>query len=221
MSDMSLHEAIYTQRAIRQFTDAPVSDEDIEALLDAATRAPSAGNRQPWHFIVLRDPEVKAAIREIYVRSWNAHKEMIAEQAKTIPEAAASIERFKANPFRDVFAETLDQVPVLIIPCIDLGVISLTEGEGPPSVEQMNHTYASIYPAVQNILLTARARGLGAVLTTQLSHFEEEVKQVLGVPAYVRTTCLIPVGHPAARYGPTQRRPAAERTHLDGWGRNK
>ncbi|MEE9275447.1 MAG: CBS domain-containing protein, partial [bacterium] len=182
--------------------------------------APSGGNRQPWHFIVVRDPEVKAAIRDHYLRSWRAYKDMVAEQAKTLPEAAAAIERWKANPFSDNFAENLDKIPVFIIPCLDMRVLSFSGGEESPSVMQMNSVYASIYPAVQNILLTARERGLGAVLTTLHSRYEEEVKQVLGVPAYVRTTSLIPIGHPAARYGPTRRLPAAERTHLDGWDRS-
>ncbi|MBI3128045.1 MAG: CBS domain-containing protein [Candidatus Tectomicrobia bacterium] len=217
MSEMSLHEAIHTQRAIRQFTEEPVSEEDVRALLDAAVRAPSGGNRQPWHFVVLRDPELKARVRDLYHRSWNAYKEKVAEMAKTQPEAAATLERWKKHPAGDHFAANLDKVPVLILPCLDMRVLSFGDDPGAPSVMTLNSVYASIYPAVQNLLLTARARGLGAVLTTLHCRYEDEVKRALGIPACVRTACLIPVGHPKARYGETRRVPASDRTHLDGW----
>jgi CBS domain-containing protein/nitroreductase len=217
MSDFSLHEAIHTQRAIRQFTEEPVSEADVQALLDAAVCAPSGGNRQPWHFLVLRDPELKAKVRELYHRSWEAYKEKVAELARSRAEAAAILERWRKNPAGDHFAANLDTVPVLLIPCLDMRVLSFGDDPQSPSVMTTNSVYASIYPAVQNILLTARARGLGAVLTTLHCRYEDEVKRILGIPTYVRTTCLIPVGHPKVPYGPTRRVPAGDRTHLDGW----
>ncbi|OGL64323.1 MAG: hypothetical protein A3I72_00490 [Candidatus Tectomicrobia bacterium RIFCSPLOWO2_02_FULL_70_19] len=217
MSDMPLHEAIHTQRAIRQFTEEPVPEEDVQALLDAAVCAPSGGNRQPWHFVVLRDPGLKAKVRELYHRSWNAYKEKVAEMAQTRAEAAATLERWRKNPAGDHFAANLDKVPVFIIPCLDMRALSFGDDPESPSVMTSNSVYASIYPAVQNILLTARARGLGAVLTTLHCRYEDEVKRILGVPAHIRTTCLIPVGHPRAKYGRTRRVPAADRTHKDGW----
>lgn len=221
-ADISLRDAMYSQRAIRKFTDAPVSGEDVQALIDAAIRAPSGGNRQPWHFVVLRDREKKTAVREYYARSWFDYKAHVAEQAKTIPEAAAAIERWKKNPAGDYFAEHLEDIPVLIIPCLNMKVVSFGDTDGrPPSVMGMNSVYASIYPAVQNILLTALARGLGAVLTTLHCRYEDEVKKVIGIPDHIRTTCLIPIGHTDAKYGPTTRAPAAERTHLDGWDSSK
>jgi len=217
MSDMALHEAIFTQRAIRAFTEDPVSDEDVNDLLEAAVRAPSGGNRQPWHFVVLRDPEKKAAVRDSYLKSWNAYKERVAAQAPARPEAAATLERWRKDPAGDRFAENLDKVPVLIIPCLDMRVLSFGDDPLNPSVMTMNSVYASIFPAVQNLLLTARAKGLGAVLTTLHCQYEDEVKRALGIPAYVRTACMIPIGHPAAPYGPTRRIPPGERTHPDGW----
>ncbi|MEK6710912.1 MAG: CBS domain-containing protein [Nitrospinota bacterium] len=217
MSEMPLHEAIHTQRAIREFTDQPVSEEDVQAILDAAVRAPSGGNRQPWHFIVLRDPDLKARVREFYNRSWLAYKEKVAELAKSRPEARATLDRWKRNPAGDHFAANLDRVPVLIIPCLDMRVLSFGDDPQSPSILALNSIYGSIFPAVQNMLLTARARGLGGVLTTLHSRYEDEVKRILGIPAYVRTTCLVPIGHPKAKYGSTRRAPAGERTHADGW----
>lgn len=217
MSEMSLHEAIHTQRAIRQFTGEPVPEEEVQALLDAAVCAPSGGNRQPWHFVVVRDPGLKAKLRELYHRSWNAYKEKVAEMARTRAEAAATLERWKKDPAGDRFAAELDKIPVFIIPCLDMRVLSFGDDPEASSVMTANSVYASIYPAVQNILLTARARGLGAVLTTLHCRYEDEAKRLLGIPAYLRTACLIPVGRPGARYGKTRRVPAAERTHTDGW----
>lgn len=183
MSGMTLHDAIHTQRAIRHFKPDPVDDELIEQLIEAATRAPSAHNAQPWRFLVVRDPATKAKLGQIFdelgqARGWAPDR----------------------TPWQ--------QVPALIVVCSEgMG------GQGPSLALE-----ASVLPAVQNLLLTARSLGLGTVLTTRWSAREAEVKPLLGIPAQVQLHAIVPTGWPLDRFGRTTRKPAAEVTYREHWG---
>ena len=196
--EMGLFEAIYTQRAVRYLKPDPVPDELIAKLLEAAIRAPSAANSQRWAFIVIKDPETRRKIAEHYRRVPGAqHK----------PGESASEHRVVVSA--DHLAEHLHEVPVLILACI--------QHDGSPSDITRG---ASIYPAVQNILLAARALGLGAVLTNRPRRgFEKEIKELLGIPENVDTAALVPIGFPAegVRYGPTTRRPVEEVIFYERW----
>lgn len=217
MSEMRLFDGLRTLRAIREFTDEPVKDDQIEAILDLAVCAPSAGNRQPWHFIVIRDPDTRRAIRDHYLASFRRYKDGVLRQAAAGHEAArAQVKRWETRGAPDNFAETLDRIPVLILVCLDRDRLGLpTDGKdfiGAPSA------YASVYPAVQNLMLAAHAFGLGSVLTTLHLPAEREIKTLLGIPAHVQTVALVPIGHPRRKHGPPRRIPASERTHRDHWG---
>lgn len=216
MSEMTLFEALRTQRSVREFTDEPVTDDQIRRMLDVAVCAPSAGNRQPWHFIVIRDEAKRRAIRDHYLASFRRYKAGVLGQAREGHEAAkAQVARWERRGAPDAFAETLDRIPVLILVCMDrerLGIPS----DGNDFVAAPS-AWASIYPAVQNLLLAAHGLGLGAVLTTLHLLAEPEIKAMLGVPAHVQSVALVPVGHPRRTYGAPQRIPPAERTHRDGW----
>ncbi len=187
MGDLGLFEAITTQRAIRRFTDAPVDDAVIERIIDAATRAPSARNLQPWRFIVVRERETKERLGVIFDE---LGQQMYGDAA----------------PDHTPWAE----VPVLIVVCSEGGF-----GATPSAVTAMD---ASIYPAVQNLLLAARALGLGTVLTTRWKQREAEVRPLLGLPEHLHVHAIIPTGWPAARFGRTSRRPAAEITYRERYG---
>ena len=191
-----LFEAINTQRGIRYFKPDPVPDELITRLLQAAIKAPSGGVRQGWSFVVIRDQETRRKIGDIYRTG-----------AKFVIRPDMTPQQLKVYGAAQHLEDHIEDVPVLILACIQGDPASTTWG-------------ASIYPAVQNILLAARALGLGSVLTTRHRRFEEEIKQLLGIPEDVVTAALIPIGFPAegSRYGPTRRRPLQEVAFNDRWG---
>lgn len=216
MDDIALFDAIRTQRAVREFTEEPVSDTDIRTVLDLAVCAPSAGNRQPWHFVVIRDPSIRRAIRDHYLIAFRRYKEGVLRQASQGHAAAqAQVARWQKRGAPDAFAETLDRIPVLILACLDRERLGLPANGN--DFLAAPSAYASIYPAVQNLLLAAHGLGLGAVLTTLHLAAEADIKALLGIPPHVQTVGLIPVGHPRRKQGPPQRIPASERTHRDRW----
>ena len=198
---MDIFEAINTQRAMRRLKPDPVSDELIWKLLDAAVRAPSGGNRQPWNFIVVRDQATKKQIAEWYLDAWNKSYGLIREAAMANPATA------KTFASADYLANHLAEVPVFIIATVNnAGVAPVS----PPG--------ASVYPAVQNLMLAARALGLGTTLTTMHRANEEKVKQLLGIPDQVETMALIPVGWPRGKFGTGERLPTEKVVYWDKWG---
>lgn len=214
MPEMTLVEGVRTLRAVREFTDEPVSDEAIRTMLDLAVCAPSGGNRQPWHFVVIRDAGTRRAIRDYYLQAFRRYREGVLRQAADGHAAArAQVARWERSGAPDAFAESLDRIPVLILVCLDRERL----GFGDPAAPLPPTGWASIYPAVQNLLLAAHGLGLGAVLTTLHLPHEREIKDLLGIPPRVATAALIPVGHPRRRHGPPRRIPAAERTHHERW----
>jgi nitroreductase len=203
MQEMSLHEAVYTQRAIRNFTADPVSEEVVTTILDAAVRAPNGGNTQRWSFLVIRDRETKKRFGEWYLDAWTG---LVADM---------NLSQTSAQPYRpSMLTQSMEDIPVLILACLD----SSTPPHGPNSLTPGS----SIYPAVQNIMLAARALGLGTVLTTLHTKFEDDVKALLGIPVNVSTAALIPLGYPAQgeRFGGGRRRPSAEVTFHERWGQS-
>ena len=192
--EIGLFEAIDTQRGLRRFKPDPVPDEMISRLLQAAIKAPSGGVQQGWSFIVVRDAETRRKIGELYrTGSRFAIRDDMTAQQRRVYALAQHLE------------DHLEDVPVLIIACIRGGI-----GSG-----------ASIYPAVQNVLLAARGLGLASVLTTRQTRFEAEIKALLGIPEEVSTAALLPIGFPAegTRYGPTRRRPLEEVAFDGRWGK--
>jgi nitroreductase len=198
---LEIFEAINTQRAMRRLKPDPVPDDLIWKVLEAATRAPSGGNRQPWNFVVIRDPEKKRKIAEWYLDSWNKSYGLIKQAAMASPETA------KTYASAEYLANHLAEVPVLIIATVNnAGVAPVS----PPG--------ASIYPAVQNLMLAARALGLGTCLTTLHRTHEAEAKQLLGIPENVETMALIPLGWPKGKFGAGPRLPVDKVTYWDSWG---
>ncbi len=195
---ISLFDAMHSQRAIRHFSAQPVSDEAVETILSAAIRAPSGGNRQPWRFIVIRDADVKRRLGQWYLSAWQA--------ATANMEVLSQAYRHGAE-----LAQQMTTVPVLILACIDHGEAG--SGLGPVT------RGASIYPAVQNLMLAARALGLGTVLTTLHTQYETEIKALLNIPASVETAALIPVGYPAegVAFGRARRKPLSDVVFHDQW----
>lgn len=191
-------ETLYAQRAIRQFKPDPVPHDLIQQILEAATRAPSGGNRQPWAFVIVEDQSKKDQIAKWYHEGWVS---MYASD-KSRPRNAV----YRSAEY---LAYHLAEAPVLIFPCI-----SAREGTDPSF-----STGSSIYPAAQNLMLAATALGLGTVITTFHRAHESDVKALLGIPATYATSCMIPMGYPAGgeRFGGAQRRPVIDVTHYNQW----
>lgn len=199
-------EAIAGAGACRYFTPDPVSDEVLARLFEAARFGPQGGNRQPVRYVVVRDPDLKLRLRDWYLQVW----ESVAGGYRAGPGADRVVTS------ADDFARTMHETPVLIVVCAVLRDLTITDaGLDRPGVVGG----ASIYPSVQNLLLAARAQGLGGLLTTLLCRFEPEVKQLLGIPDELITAATLAVGHPA-RPLPTRlrRRPASEVVFADRYG---
>lgn len=224
-----------TMRAIRRLKPDPVPDELLTKLVEAATWAPSGSNAQGYQFVVVTDRDRIAKIAEL----WRVVSDYyLAGISRAVPpgstEAAHEKLRAALRYQRDHFHET----PALIVACYDMGpywqqlrrqarqILGATARLGPRralAVTRRTSRFsamgeaASIYPAIQNLLLTARALGLGATLTTWHQLLEPEFKAALDIPATVNTYAIIPVGWPAGRLGPVTRRPATEVIHHNAW----
>lgn len=176
---MSALEAMRTQRAVRHFRSEPIGLDVIESLIFHATRAPSAGNRQPWEFVVVTDSSRRRQFAEIYRSSSFKQFEALVEGAT---------DEKSRRVYRDALylSEHLDEAPVLILVCVHV-----------PTLRTVAQQLASVYPAAQNLMLAARAHGLGSVLTTIHKRSDIEVRELLSIPDDVETVCLIPVGYPS------------------------
>jgi nitroreductase len=202
---MELAEAMRTQRAIRRLKPDPVDDELLLRCLELATRAPSGGNRQPAEFILVRDRRVKAALGKLYRQSWSVYgglRKLLYgshERTRKIMNAV------------DWQVDHWEEVPVVVVACLRGVALPI------PGVARSSR-YGSLYPAIQNFLLAARAEGLGASLTTLPLWSQWAARRALGLPWNVEPVAAIPVGWPRGRYGPTTRRPVERSVHVDRYG---
>jgi nitroreductase len=190
-------EVVHTQRAARSFLPDDVDDATVAQILTAATHAPSAENSQPFVFIVVRDATVRAAIGALTARIWEGGAKALEEQ------------RLSPSFLRDVDQGATGGVagaPVLVVVCGD------TRLTYPKAMD------ASVFPAVQNLLLAAHALGLGSTLTTLPVLGGDELSAQLGLPPEIVPVAVIPLGHLARPLGPPRRQPVSEKAHLNRYG---
>ncbi|MCV7260381.1 nitroreductase family protein [Mycobacterium shimoidei] len=211
--DMPLAEAMLTQRALRRVLPDPVDDAVVLKCVELALHAPTGANGQNWEFIVVRDPQVKKKLAKRYRQGWKVQYGAIIRNAVARDESMAKIARAVQWQV-DHFTE----VPVLVVACLRL---SAREGRLP--FVRMPHAaesayWGSIYPSVQNLLLAARAMGLGASLITLPLWSRTSARRILGLPRAVSPCCIVTLGWPRGHYGPTTRKPVTEVTHLDAYG---
>jgi len=199
-----LFEIMATTRSMRRLKPDPVPPELIRKILDAGVCAPSGGNMQRWRFLVVKDPEIKKTVGAYYKRTWD---EQVAPRYRAgEPAPGTSRERFQRMlDAAQYLADHIHEAPVWIVPCMGGGTPTRTSG-------------SSIYPAIQNMLLAARALGLGATLTTLYLAFEKEVEAALGLPPDVHSYALLPIGYPMGRFGPVRRIALPEVVYQDRWG---
>src|ERR1051325_10188078 len=195
---------IRTTRSMRRLKPDPVPSELIRQILEAGTCAPSGGNMQRWRFLAIRDPQVKETVGALYRRAWD---EIVAPRYRSgEPAPGTDRQRFERMlAAAEHLAHHIHEAPVWIVPCL--------QGDSPTRTAG-----SSIYPAVQNMLLAARALGLGATLTTLYLNFEKEAETALGLPADWHSYALIPIGYPMGRFGPVRRISLADVVFEDRWG---
>ncbi len=225
MAEIGLFEAMYSARALRRFKPDPVPDEVISKILDAAIRAPTASNYQNWVFIVVKDPQRRRRVAQVYRKVGDGIRPVIANLFQSTQGAGqmAEAQRRKLGNSVLYLFENLHVPPVLLVACLkptppywEGAKVSGNVLEGMKTMARFESS--SIYPAVQNIILACRAYGLGTVLTTLHAVFEDEVKAALDIPKEVDTWALLPIGYPIDKFGPVKRKPISEVAFADRWG---
>ncbi len=211
MTESGIFDIMFSTRSMRRLKPDPVPDEVLYRILDAGIRAPSGGNTQHWRFVVVKDPQVKQQVQQVYQKGWSEVQAMY--RTRTAPEHMAEGKFRRLLDAAAHLAEHLAEAPVLLFAC-------LKERPMPPQLaaKLARLSGSSIYPAVQNILLACRALGLGATLTTVCSLHDDELKPILRLPADLSTYALIPIGYPLGKFGPVQRLAVEEVTCVDRWG---
>jgi nitroreductase len=207
---IGLLEGMSTTRSIRRYRPDPIPDDVLRTILEAATWAPSGSNTQSWRLLVVRDPDRRRQIGDLYRKAFEEFYPAERLAAETDP----SRHRMMAGAI--YLAEHMGvEPPVLVLFCRDDP--SHNSPTSPSGMRSWTRG-SSVYPAVQNLLLAARASGLGGCLTTIHLRYETEVKALLGIPDDMDTYALVPLGYPRDRFGPLRRRPVEEVTYLDTWG---
>ncbi len=192
-----IFEVVFAQRACRSFARDPVPQELIERVLEAATHAPSAENRQPWVFIVVTDGKTRAGIGEMMRDAWEGGGRAFSEP-RLPPRLLVEVDRGAKG---DIAA-----APVLVVVCGDAEMA-------------LDVTLASsVYPATQNLLLAASALGLGSAMTTLATSSPRPLQGLLGLPRHVRPMAVVPIGWPSRPFGLPRRVPFYEKTHRERYG---
>ena len=200
-----IFEIIHTTRAMRRLKPDPVPEELIRKILEAGQCAASGGNSQRWRFLVIKDPEIKKKVQVYYKRAFD---ETIGPRYRTSPPPpGVTTERYqRQHAAVEYLTDHFHEAPVWIVCCLE-------DGANPN-----RSTGSSIYPAVQNMLLAARALGLGTTLTTRHLLFEKESEAALGLPPGVHSYAILPIGWPMGRFGPVGRGQLKDVVNLDRWG---
>ncbi len=218
---MDVEQVLRGTGAVREFLDDPVAPELLYAILDDARFAPSGGNRQAWHVTVIEDIELRRAVRDLYLDAWHDYVAHGLEGLVAFSPTASAAERRRAEQRRgeaealsrpEGFAERLHEVPVLLAVSVDLTQLAATDRD----LERYTLVGgASIYPFVWSILLAARARGLGGVMTTVATRHEPEVAPLIGLGPREALAALVALGHPARLATRLRRRPVESFTTID------
>lgn len=196
-----------TQRAIRRLKPDPVDDALVLRLIELALKAPSGSNAQGWEFIVVKDRSVKARLARLNRMAWGVYgglgRWLVKRQGDAAMGRILDAVQWQADHF--------EEIPVLVVACL--------KGYIPPWPPMAaSGLYGSIYPSVQNLLLAARAAGLGAALITLPLWSRYLSRRALGLPWNVTPVAVVPLGWPNGKYGPTRRRPVEEVVSLDVYG---
>ncbi len=211
---MDFFEVATTSPTVRRFLDKPIVPGLIEKVLETANMAPSGSNAQPWEFVVVREAAMRREIQRIYQEQWEPYKESAIIRGRKELSARAK----KAIASGDEFAAQLAVVPVHILTFLDRPKMRVERGSA-DDLFNFGATYGSMFPAIELLMLAARALGLGTAMTTMLSGREPETKTLLGVPDHYQLITLIPMGYPAEGFKRPYRKPVWPRIHAGRWDR--
>jgi nitroreductase len=203
-----LLEGLATTRTIRRYTADPIPEADLAQILWHATRAPSGSNRQPVRHLVLRDGPAATQARRVLGESFRAG--WAAKRAADGYDVGSGVDTSTTKGRTAVamqhYVDHFEEIPVVVLVCLQR-YRSANAYEG-----------ASVYPAVQNLLLAARSLGYGGALTMWHLAVEDQLREILRVPDGVALSACVTLGRPAGHHGPVRRKPLADVVFDDTWG---
>ena len=208
---MPLEEAMRTQRAVRRVLPDPVDPDIVLRCIELALRAPTGSNGQNWEFVVVTERDTKAALARSYRQSWSIYGRIGRRVTRSDPSMGKVLDAVEWQ------VDNFEEIPVLVVPCLRGNRVPFLPT---PPIAQSSF-YGSIYPSVQNLLLAARSMGLGASLITLPLWSTTYARRVLGLPLSVQPACIVPMGWPRGRYGPTTRRPVGDVVHSERYGNRR
>ena len=198
---------------VRRFSPRPIEQRDLERVLETANMAPSGSNAQPWEFVIVREAAARRKIQKMYEAVWGPYKETAIIRGLTTLSPRAQ----KALRVGDEFAASLAIVPAHIVIFLDRPKMRVARGT-PEDLFNFGATYGSIFPAIELMMLTARALGIGTAMTTMLSSREPETKALLGAPEDFQLIALVPIGYPEDGFKRPYRKPVWPRLHDGRFG---
>lgn len=201
---MDVYEALYTTRAMRRVSAEPIPEPVIQKMLDAAIRAPSAGNTQNWRFLVITDRDVIGEVARLYAEAFDIGMQTVYAGAEERARATGDDGVLRVHSSSRWLRDNMASVPLLIVPC-----------------DRNDPLGSSIYPATWSLMLAARAEGVGATLTTFNYHLKhDETREVLGIPADKgwRIAAIVSCGYPTGKWGVAKRASVTEVVYRDRWG---
>jgi len=212
---MELYDALLTTRAMRRYSDAPVTDAEVVHCLRAAQQAPSGGNLQPWQYLVVTDPALRAELGALYLAAYDRYERTLLAVTPRFrsPEDETSWERSTAASRH--LADHFGEAPALVLFLVPILDWTPSDEEGPMDIGPL---HASVYPAVQNFMLAARDLGIGTALTTVVRIRQDDVRVLLGIPEAMEVAAVVPMGRPTGRFGIARRKPVSVVTHWDHFG---
>ncbi len=205
---MDLFEVMYNCRAMRRLQTKEVPEADLIKLIDAANQAPSGSNMQNGRWLIVRDPEVKKGLAALNRAGVEGYIQPMLDNPEGLPHQSVD-KRMRMAEAVMWQMEHMHEIPALILACLEFGV--KVEGN------DILRGAGSIWPGVQNLLLAARAMGLGAAPTTLALLDQDAVRKVVNLPETMAALCLIPVGYPTGKFGPVSRKPVEEIVRFDRW----
>jgi nitroreductase len=211
---MDFFEVATSTPTVRRFLDRPIPESDLMKVFETANMAPSGSNAQPWEFVVVREPETRKKIQSIYQELWEPYKESAIIRGRTTLSARA----VKAIALGDEFAATLAIVPVHILVFLDRPKMRVERGSA-DDLFNFGATYGSMFPAIELLMLSARALGIGTAMTTMLTSREPDTRALFGVPDLYQLIALIPLGYPDGGFKRPYRKPVMPRIHDGHWDR--
>jgi nitroreductase len=205
---MPLVEAMETQRAVRRVLPDPVDPDIVLRCIELALKAPTGSNGQNWEFVVVTERDLKARFAKAYRQAWAVYGGIGRWVTRNDPSMRKVLDAVQWQ------VDHFEEIPVLVVACLRGARVPFVPM---PPIATSSY-YGSIYPSVQNLLLAARSMGLGASLITLPLWSTTRARRILRLPLSVQPACMVPMGWPRGRYGPTTRRPVGSVVHLNRYG---